>query len=676
MKKWIAKFNDQEIVNNLMKETSISNLCAEVLVTRGVTSSETAVEFVTPSEIENPFVMVDMDKAVNILNQCIDNGEKICIYGDYDCDGITSTAMLKMYLELIGADVFTYIPEREEGYGLNNLAIDKIHELGANLIITVDNGISAHLEAEHIYELGMKLIITDHHQPSETLPKAEAIVNPHRKGCPSKFKYLCGAGVVFKLIMALEGGDYQSILEQFGDLVAIATIGDIVEISGENRKLVADGLNYLKHSDRVGIRALCEVSSLDLETINSTKVAFQIVPKINASGRFGSPKIALELLTVEDEENALNLAQQLVDLNNQRKDTEKNITETIEKYIEENPNVLNERVLIFVDDNFHHGVIGIVASKICDKYDKPCFIITKNDDVSYRGSARGIGNFSVFKCLEYSSNVLERFGGHKGAGGFSLLAENIEQFKKSILQYADENFSIMPRTNYNVDKILSPNDITLENTKSLSILEPFGEGNEEPLFLIMNATLLSIIPMANDTSVKFNIFYNGRYLDIVQFGISTSEVTLKINTKCDFLVCLSVNSYKGRENVSIITKDYRLSGANQKKFFSALDTYEKFKLNKDIPQSYMERIRPNRNDFRIVYSYIVKNKCIDAESLFLSINNDSINYCKLRICVDVFVELGLITFNPISNMISINEVNSKVDLEKSVILQRFSINQK
>lgn len=672
MKKWIAKINDENIVDTLMKETSISRLCAEVLVTREVNSTPMVVDFVNPSEIENPFVMVDMDRAVDVINESINNGEKVCIYGDYDCDGITSTAMLKSYLEMVGTDVFTYIPEREEGYGLNRSAVKKIHEMGANLIITVDNGISAHVEAEYIYELGMKLIVTDHHEPSETLPRAEAIVNPHRSSCPSKFKYLCGAGVVFKLIMALEDCNYQSILEQFGDLVAIATIGDIVSISGENRKLVSDGLKYLKRTERVGIIALCEVSKVDLENVNSTKVAFQIVPRINASGRFGSPKVALDLLTCEDYGHALELAKTLFDLNDQRKDTESEITSAIESQIKENPKVLNDRVLIFVGDSFHHGVIGIVASKFCEKYDKPCFILTRESESYYRGSARGVGNFSIFECLQYCAKVLDHFGGHRGAGGFSLPSENLESFKGLVLKFSYDNFKIMPRTSYHVDKILVPDDITLDNVKNLSILEPFGEGNQEPLFLIMNAKLLSITPMANNTSVRFKVFYKGRYLDIIQFRTSIEEVSLRLDTQCDFLVTLSINSFQGREKVSIICKDCRLNGANQMKFFTALDVYEKFSLGMELSKEYIGKIRPSRDELKLVYSYIVRNQPIDVESLLLVINNDSINYCKLKICVDIFAEMGLVSLDVITNTVTVNVVNGKVNLEDSSILKRLS----
>jgi single-stranded-DNA-specific exonuclease len=673
MKKWIAKLNDENTVQTLMSKTATSKLCAEVLVTRGLDTATKAVDFVNPSEIEDPFVMVDMDKAVEVINKAVDSEQKICIYGDYDCDGITSTAMLQTYLELIGADVFTYIPEREEGYGLNKSAVDKIHELGADLIITVDNGISAHLEADYIYELGMKLIVTDHHQPSETLPKAEAVVNAHRKSCPSKFKYLCGAGVVFKLIMALEGGDYESILEQFGDLVAIATIGDIVEISGENRKLVSDGLTYLKHTERVGLLALCEVANVDLETINSVKVAFQIVPRINASGRFGSPKIALELLTCEDEERAEELAQTLFELNNQRKETEVEITKELDNIIAENPKILNDRVLTFVGDNLHHGVIGIVASKFCEKYDKPCFIIAKDGEDYYKGSARGVGSFSIFLCLQHCARVLERFGGHQGAGGFSLRKENLDEFKRLILEYADntETFPVMPRTNYRVDKILIPSDITLDNVKSLSVLEPFGEGNQEPLFLMMNAKLLSITPMANDTSVRFNVFYQGKYFDIVQFRTSTKDVHLKLNSQVDFLVELSVNFYNGREKVSIIAMDYRLAGANQMKYFYALDTYEKFVSGKELTKPYLDKLHPTIQELKVVYSYIVKNQPIDVETLFLLINNDSMNYGKLRVCVDVFVEMGLVSYDLTNNVVKVIPVEGKVNLQDSTILQKF-----
>ena len=671
MKKWILNEYNIDTAKDLASKTSVSLLCAEVLTSKGITTVEQAKDFVEPTELENPLVMADMQKAIDTLNMYIDEGKKICIFGDYDCDGITSTAMLKTYLECMGADVFTYIPEREEGYGMNLDAIDYIHNNGAELIITVDNGISAIKEAEHIYSLGMKLIVTDHHQPSETLPKAEAIVNPHRNDCPSKFKYLCGAGVVFKLIMALEDGNYTSVMEQFGDLVAIATIGDVVSITGENRKLVLDGLQYIKNSDRLGLTTLCEVANIKLQDINSTKVAFGIVPRINASGRFGSPKTALSLLTCEDEEEAVELSKLLCDLNNQRKQTEDDITKQIYKYIEGTPECTNQRVLVFNGDDWHHGVIGIVASRFCEVYDKPCYIITNEKDGISRGSARGVGKFSIFESLSYCSQVLETFGGHQGAGGFSLKTEDIPKFKELLQQYADEHFKVMPRTNYYIDKVLTPEDLYIENVKGLNILEPFGEGNKEPIFLIPNAVLIDIVPLANNTSVKFKILYDGKYLDIVQFRTPKENVFLKKGLKYNFLVRLSINYFRGNESISLMAIDYRMNNINQMAYYYALDTYEKFALHKPLSKEYLQKLCPNREDLVLVFSYIHNSGSIDLDTLYAIIDRPSIiNFGKLRVCIDIFCELGLTTFNSNLNSVKVNPNAEKVSLENSTILRR------
>jgi single-stranded-DNA-specific exonuclease len=444
----------------------------------------------------------------------------------------------------------------------------------------------------------------------------------------------------------------------------------VVEISGENRKLVYDGLNYLKNTDRVGLLALCEVANIDLESIDAVSIAFKIVPRINASGRFGSPKTALELLTSEDEDTAYSLANQLCDLNNQRKDTENEIVRQIELQIADRPQLLNERVLVFSGENFHHGVIGIVASRFCEKYDKPCFIITNEGNNSSRGSARGIGNFNVFECLEYCKPVLERSGGHQGAGGFSLKTENVEEFTKLILQYADETFKYMPKTTYNIDALLLPQDITVDNVRSLSLLEPFGEGNKEPRFVIMGATLKEIIQLSNNT-IKFRVQYSGKYLDIIQFGKNADEVFLKPNSNCDFLVKLSINAYNSRESVTIRAIDYRLSGLDPVKFFFALDMYEKILRGVTLPDGYYAKVTPTYQELTLVYSLMLKLNPIDVESLYLTINiNHDINYCKLRLSVDIFCELGLATFNPSDLSVRVVQGHAKVNLEDSEILRR------
>ena len=305
MNKWSVNKTDRKTVSQLSLQCGVSTLTAAVLASRGFSSAQAVMEKMNVSSLSDPFLIKDMELAADAINNAIDSGTKICVYGDYDCDGIMSSVMLYSYLQEAGADVFYYIPERSEGYGLNENAVRYISGQGAELIITVDNGISALNEAELIYELGMKLVVTDHHQPGETLPRAEAIVDPHRTDCFSPFKKLCGAGVVLKLIAALDGGDYTMALEQFGDLAAVATVADIVTLTGENRFIVSYGMQLLENSDRPSVIALKKVCSLENKKLNSYSIGFGIAPRINAAGRFGSPITAAQLLW-ENQKNAKN----------------------------------------------------------------------------------------------------------------------------------------------------------------------------------------------------------------------------------------------------------------------------------------------------------------------------------------------------------------------------------
>ena len=306
MKKWIVNNPDPKTASELVRGSDLHPLCAEVLAARGISTVSEAAEMLGTENLSDPFLLKDMREAAEAINEAIEEFTPICIYGDYDCDGITSTVMLFSYLECMGANVSYYIPERCEGYGLSSAAVRTLAAQGTELIITVDNGVSAFDEAELIYELGMKLIITDHHQTGETLPRAEAVVNPHRSDCHSPFKQLCGAGVVLKLIAAMEGGDYDAALNEYGELAAIGTIADVVTLTGENRYIVKYGLYLLENSERPGINALINQSRLK-SPLNSTSVAFGLAPRINASGRFGSPSYAARLLLTDDTDEAKKL---------------------------------------------------------------------------------------------------------------------------------------------------------------------------------------------------------------------------------------------------------------------------------------------------------------------------------------------------------------------------------
>lgn len=665
MKKWIIKKPDPAVSKKLAAECSITPLCADVLSARGISSSADAIEQFNADGLSDPFLLKDMREAAELINNAVENFTPICIYGDYDCDGITSTAMLFSYLECMGANVMYMIPERNDGYGLNENAVRKMHEQGTQLIITVDNGISAHNEAELIYSLGMKLIITDHHQPGETLPRAEAVVNPHRKDCVSPFKYLCGAGVVLKLIAAAEGGSYDTALNEYGELAALATVADVVSLTGENRFIVKYGLKLMENSERAGINALISKSGIKFP-ISSVSAAFALAPRINASGRFGSPLTAARLLLTDDEEEALLLADELERLNTLRKEEEKKIIEDIDRAVSESPSITVERVLVLSGQNWHHGIIGIVASRMLERFDKPCFIITIEGETA-RGSARSFGAFSVFKVLDYCSDLLIKYGGHPGAGGFSIETAKIPEFAERLQKFAQESFEYMPIPDITADKLISPSEITVENVKGLKVLEPFGEGSRQPVFALGGAEVKDIISLSKGIHTKLRISCSGKLLDALIFRISPEELFINKGDKIDIMFTMETQIYAGRESISIIIKDLRKCGLEQNKYFAAKDAYEKYRRNESLPPAYYERICPEREELVPVYKKIASGN-YSTDTLYMSFMS-KLNYCKMMMCVDIFNELGLVSRNPFSQEIRAVKGAPKADLEKSVILK-------
>jgi len=672
MKKWIIGNPDSKISGRISSGSDLTPLCADVLVSRGITDLKSAAELIRTESLENPFALKDMEKAAEIINAAVEEEKRICIYGDYDCDGITSTVMLYSYLECIGADVSYYIPERSEGYGLNENSVRKMAQDGVELVITVDNGISAIDEAVLIKELGMELVVTDHHQPGDVLPEALAVVNPHQKDCPSAFKPLCGAGVVLKLIAALEGGDYDSAVEQFGDLAAIGTVADIVSLTGENRYIVENGLMIIRNTERCGLVELMKLVGLFDESgncrpVTAETVAFTIAPRINASGRFGSPVQAFKLLMCDDPDEAAQMAEELNELNIMRKAAEEEITGQIFEQINANPERLSDRILVFSGENWHHGVIGIVASKILEKYGKPCFILTAEGETA-RGSARAFGDFSVFECLNYCEDVLLRFGGHKGAGGFSLNSSDIDIFRNKLQQYALEKHPQMPAYVLRAEKVLKPSDITVENVSGLSILEPFGQDNEKPYFAVAGAIIDEVIPLSNGAHTKLKLNYGGLSVYALLFRTNAEDMLSLRGQKYDFIVTLGVNSFRGAQTVDLQVTDFRKSGINQEKFFVAEDAYEKYRRGETLPEAYYQRMCPEREELIRVYT-VLGEKDIMTEQLYMKSDPVNINICKLRVCLDVFSELGLIQMDYAGDKAHRIRVDKKANLDDSEILR-------
>ena len=668
MKKWSVGVPDRNSVLKLMTGCGISSLTAAAIAAKGYSAPESVVESLNVGELSDPFLIKDMREAADTINAAIDGGERICVYGDYDCDGIMSTVILYSYLLEAGADVTYYIPERSEGYGLNKKAVDKISDDGVNLIVTVDNGMAAIAEAEYIYALGMKLVVTDHHQQGEALPRAEAVVDTHRRDCFSPFKYMCGAGIALKLIAALDGGDCTMALEQFGDLAAIATVADIVSLTGENRFLTTYGIELIENSDRPALMALKEVCGLTDKPINSQCIGFGIAPRINAAGRFGSPKTAVELFLCEDYDRALSVAQELDRLNNMRKQRENDIISDIYSMIDSDPSLTAGRVIFLCGKGWHHGVIGIVASRIMEQLGKPCFIASECDG-EIRGSARSFGEFSIFGALSYAAHSLEKFGGHPGAGGFTVKAGMSGVFRDMLEEYALKNHRIMPLPTLSADSPAAPSELTVENVRGLSLLEPFGADNEKPLFFIGGAELTEVAPLSDGAHSKLKLKAGFARIEALIFRTPPSELPVAVGEQCDMIVTLGINSFRGRESVNIIVSDIRPHSFEQSKYFAALASFEAFMRGEELPPNYYPSMYPERDEAAQVYRAIPEGG-IPLDRLYMAFSGRGLNYCKLRLSLEAFRELGLVSISGTDQRVDRIKVTKKADLASAPVLVR------
>lgn len=676
MKKWIIGKPDDSASAELAKQCGLSPLCSSVLVSRGINSVQKACDFFNFRKdnslpaLSDPFLTKDMKAASDAVLEAVDNGEYICVYGDYDCDGITATTILYSYLECLGANVRYYINMRSDGYGLCEKGIRELADDGVQLIVTVDNGISAVNEVKLANELGMKVVVTDHHQPGESLPDALAVVDPHRTDCTSLYKDLCGCAVALKLIAAMDGGDYSAALEQFSDFAALATIADVVPLTGENRFIVESGLHYLKNTENLGLQALMKKAGVK-DRLSSVDVSFSIIPRINASGRFGSASDAVELFLTDDEQRAEELAEQLDCLNSERKAAEEQILASIEESISASPEILYDRVLVIYGEGWHHGVIGIVAARLVERFGKPVFLLSDDGDEA-RGSARSVEGFSIYEALAACGDHLTKFGGHVGAGGFSLLKENIGSFKEAMQKFAAEHYPAPPVLTIRADKVILPNELTLDAISSLSSLEPFGEGSRQPIFLIRKAVLTDIVPLSGGVHTKLRLNYGGTMLEGLLFGTKAEDILYRKGDTLDLLASFSINVFNGRTSVSMRISDMRSSSVSQLRYFNAKAAYEQFRRGEGIDPTLAKRALPTRDELILIYKTIAKFGVISSDELFGQLDENVISYCKLRIAVDIFAELGFITYEIWSDRITFIKNPPKAAIESSKIYQSFA----
>ncbi len=555
-KKWEFYETDENKINEISEKHNISKLLARVLVNRKITDDNDVNVFLNPTrnDFHDPYLMPDMKEAVDRIEIAIKNKEKIIIYGDYDVDGITSITVLKRFLEERGLTVDYYIPNRlQEGYGLNKEAIKNIAESGHKLMITVDCGISGIEEIEYSNSLGIETIITDHHEPLDDLPKAIAVVDTKRKDNQYPFRGLAGVGVVFKLIQAiairlnLDEKEYLKYL----DIVCVGTISDIVPLVDENRVIASLGLKLIQVTKNIGLKSL--LKNIGYKNINSTTVSFGIAPRINACGRMGFQEEALELFLTDNIVQAEVITEKLNKYNIERQEKERKIFEEAMDALKD-IDMSKINTIVLAGMGWHHGVIGIVASKLTEKFFKPTILLSLEDDIA-KGSGRSIPGFDLHSALCENSKYLEKYGGHEMAIGLSLKKENLEKFKQEFERIAEEKNikSILPVIY--VDGEISLNDMNKETVEEINKLEPFGEANKTPIFLYKNLKIDSIRALSEGKHLKITLKDNNYLINAIGFNMGNLAEEYLIGDKVDILGTLEVNSYNGIETIQINLKD-------------------------------------------------------------------------------------------------------------------------
>ena len=718
-KKWIIKNAVTEESSAKSREISnalgINPIIANLLQARGYDSVESAKKFIyMESEVlTDPYKMADMRPAVERIAKAIESREKITIYGDYDVDGVTSVCTLYLYLKSYGANVDYYIPNRiGEGYGVSVSAIESLAANGTKLIITVDTGITADAEVDFAKTLGVDFVVTDHHECRQILPSACAVVNPHRPDCPSRFKELAGVGVVFKLLCACEekfsgknsAESALSIVSRYGDLVAIGTIADVMPIKEENRLIVSYGLSMIEKSPRLGVAALIDASSGKNELqrnankrkntkITSGYIGYTLAPRINAAGRIKSAAIAVELFLSEKYEEAYAIAIELCEANKERQNEENRIIDEAYRMIEKKG--YDKMPVIVLDaDTWHHGVIGIVSSRITEKYAKPSILISfegNEDNVPFdeavgKGSGRSIKGLNLVDALCYCKDELLKFGGHELAAGLSVERSKLEEFRKKINEYAlntlnDED--MIPSVEADLEISFDSADISLAD--GLRILEPYGVENPIPSFVVRDLTLSELSPVSEGKHTRFSFNDEKKAVVGMYFSCRPETLGLYVGDSVDVLFNIDVNEWKGKRSVQFIVRDIKRSASKQtamemeKERFAEIWNGAKFSPN--------ENVLPTRDDFAAVYRMIVATvRCgvdtLDTRDILFRLSQTKegagIGYVKLLIIIKVMQELNLMGINEIKDgtyQFSVQYKSSKTELDKSTLLRRIRSQQ-
>lgn len=657
---------------NALVGSGYAPLAAMVLASRGIGDDRQARAYLDcNAPLLDPFLMTDMDKAAGRVGLAMSRGEKIAVFGDYDVDGITATCLLTDFLRRHGADVVSYIPGRlEEGYGLNPIAIHQLHAEGVKLIVTVDCGITAVNEAELCKQLGIDLVITDHHECKQTLPAAVAVVDPHRCDGGYPHKNLSGVGVAFKLASALCGSQ-ETVLEEYADMVCLGTVADVMPLQGENRVFVARGLESLAHTKRPGIAALMAECGCAPETVSASSIGFMLAPRINAAGRMGQIDLAVELFLTDDPDKAAEAARGLCELNRQRQAVE---SEIYRQAVSMLPMGKPPEAIVLADESWHQGVVGIVASRIAEEYACPTFLICLDGEHG-KASSRSHGGFNLFASLSALSPLLESYGGHELAAGFTISRANIPEFRRQICALAAQYYTDdVPRTVLDVDCAVSPELLTLHNVDSLQMLEPCGNGCPKPVLMMKNLTIDRISMVGGGRHMRLRLCSGHTYLNAIYFSANPQTVSIQPGDLVDVAFTPQVNEFRGTRTVQMNVIDIRPS-CNAECLPDAVPYRDMQRGN--LTPGEAAALLPDRKMLALVWRYLDAANPVQESPMCLCRkivrwSGQPLNLGQMLTCLDIFRDVGLLTVQRQHKYVSIRLTpgEGKADLSRSQTMQR------
>ena len=657
---------------NALVGSGYAPLAAMVLASRGMEDDHQARAYLDcNAPLLDPFLMTDMDKAAGRVGLAMSRGEKIAVFGDYDVDGITATCLLTDFLRRHGADAVSYIPGRlEEGYGLNPIAIHQLHDEGVKLIVTVDCGITAVSEAELCRQLGIDLVITDHHECKQTLPAAIAVVDPHRPDGGYPHKNLSGVGVAFKLASALCGSQ-EGVLEEYADMVCLGTVADVMPLQGENRVFVARGLESLAHTRRPGIAALMAECGCAPETVSASSIGFMLAPRINAAGRMGQIDLAVELFLTDDPDKAAEAARGLCELNRQRQAVE---SEIYRQAVSMLPMGKPPEAIVLADESWHQGVVGIVASRIAEEYACPTFLICLDGEHG-KASSRSHGGFNLFASLSALSPLLESYGGHELAAGFTISRANIPEFRRQICALAAQYYTDdVPRTVLDVDCAVSPELLTLHNVDALQMLEPCGNGCPKPVLMMKNLTIDRISMVGGGRHMRLRLCSGHTYLNAIYFSANPQTVSIQPGDLVDVAFTPQVNEFRGTRTVQMNVIDIRPSCSAE--CLPDAAPYRDMQRG-NLTSGEAAALLPDRKMLALVWRYLDAANPVQESPMCLCRkivrwSGKPLNLGQMLTCLDIFRDVGLLTVQRQHKYVSIRLTpgEGKADLSRSQTMQR------